>query len=146
MTIQEIEEHNKAVEKERRAYHNKRCGESENYKRVFDNITKMYDILAQQNAKVRKAVSETRRIVEEQNLTDKDGMPLIPNSDFKPDTNNILENFGFMMIAWLFGLQPDFLLTLDLQHFEEDKPYYEEYFKAEAEFNKRVILIETPDR
>ena len=71
MSIQEIKQHNKAVEAERKAYHEKRCAESENYRRVFDNITKMYNNLAQQNVAIQKAVSETERIVKEKNLKDK---------------------------------------------------------------------------
>lgn len=144
MDIQEIEQHNKAVEAERKAYHERRSAESENYKRVYDNITKMYDNLAQQNVAIQKAVSETQRIAEEQNLEDKNDKPLVPKTDVKPETSAILENFGFMIIAEFFGMWPN--VPLDLEHFEEDKPYYEEYFKVESEFNKRIILPTQPDR
>ena len=144
MNIQEIEQHNKAVEVARKAYHKMRCAESENYRRVFDNITKMYDNLAKQNVAVQKAVSETQRIAEELSLTDKGDKPLVPMTDVKPETSAILENFGFMILLGFFGMWSD--IPVDLAHFEEDKPFYEEYFNAESEFNKRIILPTQPDR
>ncbi len=143
-TIGDIEQHNKTVEAERKAYHERRCAESENYRRVYENITKMYDNLAQQNAAIQQAVSATCRFADEKSSPGDDGKPLVPESGIKPETNAILENFGFMIIAGFFGLSPD--LLIDLAHFEEDKPYYEEYFKVETEFNKRIILPTQPDR
>ena len=40
-TKEDIERHNKAVIEERRAYHERRCKESENYKRVCANMEKV---------------------------------------------------------------------------------------------------------
>ena len=40
-TKEDIERHNKAVVEERRAYHDRRCKESENYKRVCENMNKV---------------------------------------------------------------------------------------------------------
>lgn len=144
MNLRDIEQHNKKVEAERKAYHEKRCAESENYRRVYENITKMYDNLAQQYAAIQQAVSETQQIAEKQNLEDNDGKTLVPKTDVKPETSVILENFGFMIIAGFFGTWPN--VPLNLEHFEGDKPYFEEYFRVETEFNKRIILPTQPDR
>ena len=40
-TKEDIERYNQAVEEERRAYHERRCKESENYKRVCENMEKV---------------------------------------------------------------------------------------------------------
>lgn len=142
MRIHKIEQHNKAVEAERKAYHERRCAESENYKRVYDCMTKMYDNLSQQNSAIQKAVSETCNLAEGLNLKSKDES--IPELDVKTEMDAMFENFGFMIIVGFFGKWPN--ISLDWQHFEEDKPYYEEFFKAEAEFNERIVLPEQPDR
>lgn len=142
--IDEICQHNKAIEAERKAYHERRCSESANYKRVYYNVTKMYSALRLHDSKVQQAVQDTKRIVEVRKLSDKDCTPLISNPDMKPERGTTLENFGFMIIAGFFGMMNDF--ALDLEHFEDDKPYYEEYFNAELEFNKRIVLPEQPDR
>lgn len=142
MSTQEIEQHNKAVEAERKAYHERRCAESENYKRVYDCMTKMNDNLSQQNSAIQKAVSGASSLAEGVNLKGKDES--VPEFDVMTQTDAMLENFGFMIIAGFFGTWPN--VPLNLEHFEEDKPYYEEFFKVETEFNKRIILHEQPDR
>lgn len=40
-TKENIKRHNKAVDEERKAYHERRCAESENYKRVYENMEKV---------------------------------------------------------------------------------------------------------
>lgn len=106
-TKEDIARHNKAVDEERKAYHERRCKESENYKRVCENMEKVkkYAHSIQNQLCFLDFVFWHTRI----------GSPKI--KDFEP---------------------------IELK--DEDAPFYEEYFKVESDFYKRIILPDTPDR
>lgn len=144
MNLRDIEQHNKKVEAERKAYHEKRCAESENYKRVYENMNKIYMSLRQQQSEVQSTIANMKSNAETLKLTEAESISSNPKTGANPKTSVILENFGFMIIAGFFGTWLN--VPLNLEHFKEDKPYYEEYFKVETEFNKRIILPEQPDR
>jgi hypothetical protein len=125
-------EHNAQVEAERRAYHERRCRESEGYKRVYEYITGAFQRVREQ---VSQGLTMTQQTMQQCNA-DATGAT-IPNEGTAPKVDSISSLFAVGILGWMFGIPiggPDFPLDL-----EADKEYIEEYVKAETEFIHRLV-------
>jgi hypothetical protein len=125
-------EHNVQVEAERRAYHERRCRESEGYKRVYDYITGAFQRVREQ---VSQGLTMTQQTMQQCN-EDATGATT-PNEGTAPKVDSLSSLFAVGILGWMFGIPiggPDFQLDL-----EADKEYIEEYVKAETEFIHRLV-------
>jgi len=125
-------EHNAQVEAERRAYHERRCRESEGYKRVYEYITGAFQRVREQ---VIQGLTMTQQIMQ-QCSTDATGATT-PHESSAPKMDSLSSFFAVGMLGWMLGIpigDPDFQLDM-----EADKEYIEEYVKAETEFIHRLV-------
>jgi len=125
-------EHNAQVEAERRAYHERRCRESEGYKRVYEYITRAFQRVREQ---VSQGLTMTQQTMQQCNA-DATGAT-IPCEGTAPKVDSLSSLFAVGILGWMLGIpigDPDFPLDL-----EADKEYIEEYVKAETEFIHRLV-------
>lgn len=125
-------EHNAQVEAERRAYHERRCRESEGYKRVYEYITGAFQRVREQ---VSQGLTMTQQTMQQCNAGTTSAT--IPNEDTAPKVDSLSSFFAVGILGWMLGIPiggPDFPLDM-----EADKEYIEEYVKAETEFIHRLV-------
>ncbi len=125
-------EHNAQVEAERRAYHERRCRESEGYKRVYEYITGAFQRVREQ---VSQGLTMTQQTMQQccANTTD----ATKPHEGTAPKMDSLSSLFAVGILGWIFGVpiaDPDFPLDM-----EADRDYIEEYVKAETEFIHRLV-------
>lgn len=125
-------EHNAQVEAERRAYHERRCRESEGYKRVYEYITGAFQRVREQ---VSQGLTMTQQTMQ-QCSADATGATT-PCEGTAPKVDSLSSFFAVGILGWMLGIpigDPDFPLDM-----EADKEYIEEYVKAETEFIHRLV-------
>lgn len=125
-------EHNAQVEAERRAYHERRCRESEGYKRVYEYITGAFQRVREQ---VSQGLTMTQQTMQQCNADTMSAT--IPNEGTAPKMDSLSSFFAVGILGWMLGIPidgPDFQIDM-----EADKEYIEEYVKVETEFIHRLV-------
>lgn len=106
-------EHNAQVEAERRAYHERRCRESEGYKRVYEYIIGAFQRVREQ---VSQGLTMTQQTMQ-QCSTDATGATT-PNEGTAPKVDSLSSLFAVGILGWMFGIPiggPDFQLDLEAE-------------------------------